>query len=225
MKFIERAFRVIAPHNCVVCNREGSLLCAWCAIDACPPLPDRCYKCNQLSPLSRVCQRCRAKTSLQHVCIRAEYGGVAKQLIHALKFERARAAAAEIAALMSEALPYLDEDVQIVHVPTATSRARLRGYDQAKLIARELAGLLSRLHLTLLAREGQLRQVGSKGDERRKQLAGRFRPVQAHMLKGAHILLVDDVLTTGATLEEAAKVLKKAGAKTVDALVFARVQL
>ncbi len=77
-------------------------------------------------------------------------------------------------------------------------------------------------HVPALARLGQHRQVGARRQERLISLDGAFRARAEYLIKDSHVLLVDDVLTTGATLEAAAKALKASGAKTVDAVVFAR---
>lgn len=224
MSLVERLIGTLAPHNCLNCGQEGTLLCRWCLPDSCPPLPAQCYRCHRLSPDSRVCARCRSRTPLGYVWLRAEYDGLAKQLIYELKFGRNQAAAAVIAELMRDSLPYVLPDTLIVHIPTSTVHVRQRGYDQAQRIAAELARQLGRRHLPLLARLGQIKQVGSSRQKRLTQLQGAFRPCQAALIKGTHILLIDDVLTTGATLSEAARTLKHAGAKRVDAAVFARSQ-
>ncbi len=118
----------------------------------------------------------------------------------------------------------MSQETIIVHVPAATSRVRARGYDQSKLIAKQLASIFGCSQQTLLSRHGQARQVGAKRDKRFSQVVGAFTPRKVDGIKNAHILLVDDVLTTGASVEEAAKVLKAAGAKTVNAAIFAQRQ-
>ncbi len=145
------------------------------------------------------------------------YEGVAKDLIHVLKFERSRASADVVANLLAETLPVLG-DIVITHVPTATSRIRTRGYDQAALIARRLAIQLGVEYAPLLSRLGQQRQVGKNRSERRSQMQELF---IATKKPAKHVLLVDDVITTGATLEACARILKDAGAKRVSAAVFA----
>lgn len=201
------------------------MLCPWCMPDALHAVPSRCYICHAATTNSAVCKKDAYKSKLKHVWVTSEYDEfVAKQLIRLLKFERASGAAKAIAELLVDALPYMPKETIVVHIPAATSRVRARGYDQSKLVAKQLAIALGCSHQTLLARHGQARQVGAKRTERLHQLVGAFRPNKAHNIKNAHILLVDDVLTTGATIEEAAKVLKAAGAKTVDAAIFAQRQ-
>lgn len=185
------------------------------------PLPPQCYRCQRLTRDFACCPKCRPKTRLAHVWISGEYEDTIVTLVRLLKFQRVRAAAIPVAEYIAETLPQLPLDVCVTHVPTATSRRRQRGYDQAEVIAREVARLKGLSHHTLLAREGQARQVGSSRSQRAKQLDSAFR-----IVKGAEIhkkiLLIDDILTTGSTLQAAAKVLHKGGASTVYGAVFAR---
>jgi ComF family protein len=125
---------------------------------------------------------------------------------------------------MADAMTKLIKDRQaiIVAVPTATTRVRQRGYDQTKLLARHIAKQARMLWIDCLARSGQAHQVGSGKDERLAQLKSALRVTQERFIRGAHIILIDDVITTGATLETAAEVLKEAGAAHIEAIAFAR---
>lgn len=223
MFVLEQIIGVVAPHNCLVCGAEGRPICRWCFYEACPALPARCYKCYAATPDSAVCAKCRRTSPLKHVWVRTDYDGYARRLVHALKFERMQAVAPILAEYCKETLPY-QENILIVPVPTASSRRRLRGYDQSKLIARSLAARTKYKYQPLLGRLGQTRQVGTKRAERASQLEGAFWVTRPEAASGAHILLIDDVLTTGATIEAAARTLKKAGAKTINAFVFAQKQ-
>jgi len=106
-------------------------------------------------------------------------------------------------------------------IPTASSRRiRQRGFDHTKLLAQQLGQILKLDVRTSLRRIGQSQQVGTKSAQRIKQAEGMFQV--AGSVTDQKIILVDDVTTTGATLEEAARVLKRAGAKQVGAVVFAQ---
>jgi ComF family protein len=223
MFILERVIAGVAPHACLNCGSEGGLLCEWCFSDCFPPVPPRCYKCYAATSDSAVCAKCCHKTPLKRVWVRTDYDGLARQLVHAFKFERMQATGTIIAEYLQTTIPYM-QNAMIVPIPTASSRLRQRGYDHAKLIAKELSRKTGLPRSALLARHGQTRQVGTKRAERLQQTQGAFRLSKPKLIKDAHILLVDDVVTTGATLEEAARTLKRAGAKTVDAVVFAQKQ-
>jgi ComF family protein len=215
---IERLLALIAPHLCVSCGAEGALLCLDCAVNL-MPVPSRCYRCGRVTDDFRTCPACRASSDLFAVRPVTVYEGAAKDVVHKLKFERARAAAIDIAytIVLGAAVP---EDVVICHVPTADARVRERGYDQAALIARQLSRLTGRPYAPLLLRTGQQRQVGKQRTTRREQMKDAFRTI-AMPVPPPHVLLVDDVLTTGATCEAAARTLRHAGVKRVSAVVFA----
>jgi ComF family protein len=220
---IEPIIALLAPHTCIGCATEGSLVCDWCREAAIQPLPSRCYRCHSLTQDSATCKKCRHKSDLAHVWVRTEYTGLAKLLVQKLKFERARAGAEVIARFMDEALPYSSANTIITFAPTATSRRRIRGYDQAELIARELARRRKLPFKTLLHRRGHSRQVGSDKLTRQTQLKDAFYPSFVGMLpKGCTVLIIDDIVTSGATLESAARFLKKQGAKIVCGAVFAQ---
>jgi len=145
-----------------------------------------------------------------------------EQLIHTFKFERAQAVAPQIAQFMSQKLPKLPWDPIVVPIPSATSRVRQRGYDHTFLLARAVARRRNYEYKKALSRHGQTRQVGATRVQRVAQLQGAFRLTRASAIQGRYVLLIDDVVTTGATLEQAAKTLRQAGARHIDALVFAQ---
>ena len=217
---LERLFVHVAPHNCIGCEAEGRLLCQACAGLIVRP-PARCYRCHRLSPGGKTCQTCRHHSDLYAVHAGAIYDGLAKDLVWRLKLGGAQGAAREMASLLAENSETADNLI-VMHVPTATSRVRQRGYDQAQLLARAFSERAGLRYLPCLARLGQHKQVGASRKQRTAQLASAFRVLRPALVQNAHILLVDDVLTTGATLEAASKALKVAGAKRVSAIVFAQ---
>ncbi|CAN5341627.1 hypothetical protein BH09PAT4_BH09PAT4_08640 [soil metagenome] len=186
-----------------------------------PLVANRCYRCRALSPGGLTCRSCRRSSKLYRVRAVTRYELLAKELLGKLKFSGARAAARTIASVMAEQFE-VPAEVVVLHVPTATSRVRLRGYDQAALIAKQFAYLTGANYQSCLRRVGQHRQVGASRAQRLAQMQQSFEVSSRADIVGRHIFLIDDVMTTGATLEAAAATLRAAGAKRVEAIVFAR---
>lgn len=200
-RLIEPLLSLLAPHLCLGCGREGALLCS---------------RCLALLPDAPTMQQL---ASLQRLQVVTPYEFVAEQLLHAYKFERRYSAHRPIA----QALSALDfpADALLVPVPTATSRVRTRGHDHALTITRRLSQLTNVPYAQLLERTGQQRQTGKNRHDRLTQLIDAFK-LRTPAPKDVHIVLVDDVVTTGATLDACARVLRKAGAKQISAVAFAR---
>jgi competence protein ComFC len=219
MSVLEKIISVISPFDCLGCSREGQLLCGDCTL-LLPPVMPRCYVCHAFNADFSTCQKCRRRSPLAQVIVVTEYDTEqVKKLLCGLKFGRQASVAAIIAGTMQNYVVSLYDVIS--HVPTANVRVRVRGYDQAQLIARDLAKKSGVQHSALLGRIGSQRQLGRTRDERLQQLRGAFVVRNLDCIEGKNILLVDDVITTGATLESAARELKAAGAKSVSAIVFA----
>lgn len=223
MNVIEYIISSIAPHSCVQCGLEGALLCHRC-IQNLPPAHSCCYACNRPERGWQTCTVCRKQSPLVTVTAATPYANEVKQLLYILKYDRAAAAARDIAAAIVQRLSgtALPQDMVVTHVPTAHSRIRQRGYDQSALIAKEVARLLNSPYVPLLQRLGKQRQVGQQREARKAQMAMAFRPGHVPLLLNKPVMLIDDVLTTGATLEAAGRTLQQAGAGDVRAAVFAR---
>jgi ComF family protein len=163
------------------------------------------------------------------------YTGVLRQLIHLLKYERVRAAASLLGRFTAEACLQLEGDIDVpelllIPVPVHKLRMRSRGFNQAELIARAAQGGIEQaigrkltLDLTALLRVRFTEsQVALNAEERRQQIRGSFKVTSRERVKGREILLVDDVLTTGATASECARELRLAGASRVWVVTPAR---
>ncbi|HET8671628.1 MAG TPA: phosphoribosyltransferase family protein [Candidatus Saccharimonadales bacterium] len=199
---IEQIISLIAPHSCISCHTEGPLLCPTCQL---------------LLPVTESTPWVYGG----QISAATPYTGFAKEMVHRLKFERAKDAARTMAAIMAKRMS-IAPDAVVTHVPTATSRARVRGYDQASLLARQLAYTTGLRYIPLLERIGQQRQVGHTKQERQMLAEGIFRVINADAAKDRPILLVDDVLTTGSTLRSAAETLAQSGVSGISAAVFAK---
>lgn len=154
-----------------------------------------------------------------------EYKDVLARLIKEYKFEHVRSASGDLAHMLHSRLPVLKPNTIITYVPTASSRVRMRGFDHAQLLAKQLAKKRATLHAPLLGRTSQARQLGNSRLTRQVAIQGEFFIKNQSLVKNADILLVDDVITTGATVIEAARVLKQAGARSVWVAVIAQTML
>lgn len=216
---MDQLLQLIAPFDCLCCGQEADLLCPSC-LPKLPLPPGQCYRCLKTADV--VCQSCLTKTDLSGVFVATNYQDAPAGLVHALKFERAQAAAKLIAQAIHQRLPRLPANCVVCHIPTANVRVRQRGYDQARLIAKALACYRDVQHATVLWRRGKNRQVGANRQQRLNQLQTALVCLRPQMVVGRTVVLVDDVLTTGATIETAARVLKKTGATEVIAVLFAQ---
>lgn len=219
MHLLERIANFIAPDDCLSCGQETGLLCAAC-LPTLPMPPGRCFGCD--TAVSGVaCAACLRLAGLGSLQAATHYTGLAKLLVASLKFRGNQAAARRMAAAIRLRCT-LPSDVLLVHMPATTAHVRERGYDQSQLIVRQLSRDLGLPRADLLRRSGHHHQLGSSRVQRQQQLAGSLMVAQPRLLAGKHIFLIDDVLTTGSSLTAATKVLRAAGARSVDACVFAQ---
>jgi ComF family protein len=150
----------------------------------------------------------------------AEHEGIAREAVHALKFGERHAISATMGRLMASTSLSHGVDI-VVPIPLHPARRRERGYDQAAMLARHIARSLGKpCRKDLLRRTRKTRQqVSLDAVHRRENVRGAFAP--HGRLAGETVLLVDDVLTTGATMSAAATAVRDAGAGYVVGCVFA----
>lgn len=217
--------------NCLLCGAElrektRSGLCPACLAKL--PLNDGgiCGKCGRvLANEADYCNTCqnneRNFSKARSVCV---YEGEAVALVHGLKFGGRRYYAKYLADLMVD--KYLDERLDcdcVVAVPLSAKRRRNRGYNQSDLLAREISAALKLDYMDGVVEKTKDNKEQSKlgHAEREENVKGAYAVKDKDVLKGRRVLLVDDVLTTGATASEVARVLLKSRAKSVNVLTFA----
>jgi ComF family protein len=215
---------LVVPPRCTACGapapRACQQLCGACR-RALPWLPEPlCERCALPLPHAHGCPARAAAFDAAWAAV--AYDGVARDALHALKFAGARPLAGVMAAQIAAAAPprlLAAAGAVLVPVPAHPGRRRARGYDQAELLARALARRSGMPLQRVLRRAGRARQLGAPAHVRRQP--GRL----AIGTRGAappSAILVDDVHTTGATLEACAAALKRAGSLRVVALTWAR---
>jgi ComF family protein len=233
------ALDLVFPALCPLCEtslaqgrRDPLCGACWAAIPRiAPPWCERCGLPLGLAPSlppPTTCGACRADPpGWDWARAGAEYLGVVRDAIHAFKFEGRRGMARPLAALVLEQAGVESDSTPgavLVPVPLARARERERGFNQAALVAERLAAGLG-----LPVRPGWLARVrvtAPQSDlgaaERRANVRGAF--VAAPAVAGRSVIVVDDVLTTGATAAECARALRAAGAARVGVLAVARVR-
>jgi ComF family protein len=240
MRWADALERFLLPNACVSCERmverfaPDSLLCRVC-VTRLRPLPDGCERCRQPLPPVGPCRFCAHwPRILRRVTSAVWLGAEARAVVHHLKYDGLHALGDLAAEVMARSLRRPAAGL-LVPIPLSAGRRRRRGYNQAEAIA---CGLARRWSLTV--EPGILRRVKDTGtqtaltpEERAQNVARAFDAMPAAPAAtaapeagagggGAAIILVDDVLTTGATLGAAARALERRGRTDVVAVTFAR---
>jgi ComF family protein len=227
---------VVFPRVCLACEADllptrRRWLCTRCLARIEPLGPDPCPTCA--GPLGRdatpsACPACgRLRPRFDGAIAVGRYDGLLRELVLRLKYGRDPAMAWPLGDLLAETVGLwergLEADV-VVPVPQTFLRRLRRGFNQAELIAAELAGRLSvPLSRGALRRTGRPpAQAGLSRTDRLRAPRGTIAVRRRRAVAGRTVLLVDDVLTTGGTVSEAARMLKAAGARQVLVAVAAR---
>jgi ComF family protein len=209
--------------SCYLCRGEAAdILCAGCDADLPRLRGERCPRCALASPNAAVCGRCLTQAPHYDATVAAlGYDFPADVLVQALKFRGELALAPYLGDLLAKCISNRNVDC-VIPVPLSSARLRERGYNQALEIARGIASATG----TRLAPElcERARETPAQMDlplaERAKNVRGAFRCPR--LLAGAKVAVLDDVMTSGATLDEIAATLKRAGAAHVENWVIAR---
>lgn len=183
--------------------------------------PDACDRCGRpRSPRLDSCGDCRRRSfAFDRARAAAVYEGPAREVVKAFKLLGERRMAADLAERMVAAAKLLPADV-VTWVPSTRASEVERGFNPAESLARPLArGLRLPARPLLVKTHATTDQAGLSREERRSNLRGVFRATGRIPLR---VLLVDDILTTGSTAHECASELKRAGAREVSVVTFAR---
>ena len=222
---LERIIELIFPKFCLSCAKAGSYLCTECTNLVKKYEQAFCPECGRAAIDGYTHPKCLSRGSLDGLGCLFEYKDPLRKILQIIKYRFSFKLAEDLAPLFSElALPGQLNGHTLVPLPLSKGRENWRGFNQADLLGKFLAASLG-----LKISKGELlertkfnrQQTGLTLKEREKNLQGAFQVVKGQNLSGAKLVLFDDVWTTGTTLREAAKVLKRAGAERVWGLCLA----
>lgn len=223
------------PRFCLFCQEplppaEPGLVCSSCLREAPFLASPCCRRCG--APFrsrqggDRLCQACwHQKPPFDHARAAAFYDGLVLEAIHRLKYQRQLLYAKVLGQIMTQATAITDvlatADL-LLPVPLHPRRLRWRGFNQALLLAKHFQDIpLGRD--VLIRQRPTLPQVGLTSQERLANVKGAFLVQKPEQVAGKNVVLLDDVYTTGATVMECARVLRRAGAARIDVITAARV--
>lgn len=241
-------FATLFPSDCRLCgapliNISRLPVCEECLEAVCPISDGLCSICGErlVSPYAfsqdqgvAVCGLCRRLAPpYEKAAAYGSYESGLRELIHLLKYDGVRPAANVLGRMLSDAIAVLEPHfagarILVVPVPLHSRKLRQRGFNQSELIARVALKLKVdpqhfELHSGILERRREtMSQIGLSSHQRRENMRGAFGVLKPEAVKGNTILLVDDVFTTGTTLSECARVLRRAGASKVYVATVAR---
>lgn len=234
-KFIKLVLDVLFPISCLGCQKDDTWLCADCFTKISLNQKQLCPLCHSETK-GNACSNCRQKTSLDGLLIAADYNQVIiQEIIHTLKYKFIEDMAVCLGSLLSSFLKEFDKkyhlailgsysETILTVVPLNKKRFLERGFNQAELLAYQLN---KDLHLNLQPhllkrRRYTAPQATLKKKQRTENVKNSFCVLKDFNISGKNVIIIDDVATTLATLNECAKVLKQAGAQKVWGLVVAR---
>ena len=225
-KLIELAVDSFFPRQCVGCGKVGGFLCPECLGKLPRLLPPLCPNCGRSQASGIVCPDCRQRqTEIDGIRSPFRFDEVIRKAIHQLKYRNLKAISPCLAELLAD---YLGSNSlpgeALVCVPLHPRRLRERGYNQSSLLARELG---RRIDLPVIedclirVKQAQPQVRAVDVEERRRNVADAF-VCRDEKVEGKQIILIDDVCTSGATLESCAAALKSKDATSVWGLTLAR---
>ena len=224
-KLIWAGLDLVYPPYCGGCGGKGSRWCVGCQESVRLIQPPLCGRCGRRLNTSDLCIPCR-RSDPPFTAVRswADFHGPLRQAIHRLKYRRDISLGESLSRPLTGYLKSLAWEIDvIIPVPLGVARQKERGYNQAALIARPVAlGTGRSYRPKALSRVRETKsQVGLSIEERRKNVGGAFKAERQRVVD-KNVLLIDDVLTTGSTMEACAAALIEAGAAKVYGLTLAR---
>jgi ComF family protein len=218
---MEHLLDFIMPEYCVICGTKGKSLCLACKQKVVDESSNFCLECGNF--IADSCRDCRLPYQRSYtVGFRDEAIG---QIAEKFKFSPKRSLVHQIIDILVNILPDLPPNAIIVPVPTIKKHIRVRGLDHTKKVAKRLAKIEKCHFSPLILRQNDSVQVGASAKKRLQQAQTAFKIDEKELEKvprDGEVFLYDDISTTGSTLKECAKLLKKSGITHVSVVILAK---
>ena len=238
---------ILFPIQCLGCQKEGTYLCSSCFKTI--PLKEKqvCPHCQRASLLGKVCLSCKEYSPLDGLLVASKYENkLLQELIHNFKYKYIKELAQPLGKILVNFLKtqhiypleekqnfkqfiflpqiFQEKETIIIPIPLHRRRLRERGFNQSELLSQEIEKIFNwKIENQLLIRKYYSKpQIKLSEKERKENVKNIFFCPQREKIEGKRIILIDDVVTTGATMNEAAKTLKLGGAKEIWGLALAR---
>jgi len=230
MNFKRFLLNTFFPNSCIICQKEGTILCPDCfsLIEINSYL--FCHICGKRIVDFKICDRCRRKTNLSALFFATYYQDkIVQKIIKEFKYppflkELSKPLASLIISHFSLLEFSFPENSLFIPIPLPKKREKWRGFNQAEEIAKHLSSYYSvPLENKIIKRIREtLPQSELSKEERKKNIKNSFILLDKEKIRGKNIFLIDDVYTTGATLEESARILKEGNPRNIFGIVVAR---
>jgi ComF family protein len=230
--FCSAVISAVLPATCAGCGRVGDWFCDACSQRLVADVVDGCRRCGRQAESTNSCPRCEAlfPTRLRRVRAGFVYEGVLRRAVQRFKYHgeyrRGRDLGERLLARteIRHLIPAGDVDM-VIPIPLHVRRLRMRGFNQAEILASAIA---ERTNAPITPALNRVRdtypQVQLQAHQRQENMENAFLVEESHReaVSGARVILVDDVMTTGATIGSAAAALQQAGAREIYGLTLAR---
>jgi len=212
------------PSKCVACGSFGKVLCINCKSSIKPVTQDSCIICYRSSTNGQTHEICKKTSYINNALAIIKYTGAGKGWIGAIKYKKAYGTISEVMSVFPQSWIQKFKkttqhytDALIVPIPLHKQREKMRGFNQSEKIAKEFSKIINIPISCVLLRVINTPQQAKQPTKntRKENIKGAFILKQGEVVKNKTIILIDDLYTSGHTAQEAAKILKIAGAKTV----------
>lgn len=222
---------VLFPIECISCGDEGKFLCDNCFLDIELNKKQDCPRCRKETKLGNFCKDCENTSRLNGIIVSASYeNDLLQKTIHTLKYKYIEELAKPLSKILISGLKKtlfkekVDHDFIILPIPLHKHKLRERGFNQSELLGQEVANYFKLTYFNnVISRIKKTKsQMSLNPIYRRKNIKGAFVCDKPELIKNKKIILIDDVCTTSATLEECAKSFYDFKPKEIWGLVLAR---